>query len=276
MFRETRWYKWFGRTFAVLFCIYVLIPLAITAVMAFSDDNIVRFPIHQYSGRWFLEFADNSQWMDAAASSLRIALLTAFMSMILAVPAAYALSMMRSLRSWLQTFLLLPLFVPGVVLGISLAIGIGDMSIFGTRLYGSSFLVACAHTLWAMPLAITVLEPSFGTVDRSLIEAAGDLGASPVRAFFNVTLHLVLTGVVSAALFAFITSLNEFIMALFLTSRDNRTLPVLLWLSLRSSSSPQLAVASIVLAGSVFSTIGFAYAWYLYQRHRRRLASQGT
>ncbi|MCK9911567.1 ABC transporter permease subunit, partial [Microbacteriaceae bacterium K1510] len=92
------------------------------------------------------------------------------------------------------------------------------------------------HTLWALPLAITVLEPSFETMDHSLVEAAGDLGASPLRVFFDVTVPMTLTGIVSAALFAFITSMNEFIMALFLTTRDTQTLPVLLWLSLRSSA----------------------------------------
>ena len=264
---------WLGRAGVLLFCLYVLVPLVITAVMAFSDDNIIRFPIRGYSLRWFGEFAGNSQWVSAAMNSLKIASLTALMSMLLGIPAAYAIANSRTVRRWWRTFLLMPLFVPAVVLGISVAIGLGDISVFGTQLFGTSFLVACAHTLWALPLAVTVLEPSFESVDRSLVEAAGDLGASPVRAFFGVTLPLVLTGVVSGALFAFITSLNEFIMALFLTTRDTQTLPVLLWLSLRSSASPQLAVASIVLAGSVFTTIGLAYAWYVYRKRRRHLAS---
>jgi len=273
MVDQERITRWLGRGFVVLFSFYVLVPLAVTAVMAFSDDNIIRFPIRGYSGRWFDEFIHNSLWLNAAVTSLKIAAMTAVMSMLLALPAAYAIANSKQVRRWGQTMLLLPLFVPGVVLGIAVAIGLGDISVFGTKLYGSSFLVACAHTLWALPLAVTVLEPSFESIDRSLVEAAGDLGASPLRAFFTVTLPLVVTGVVSATLFAFITSLNEFVMALFLTTRDTQTLPVLLWLSLRSSASPQLAVASVVLAGSVFTTIGLAYAWYIYWRRRRHLAS---
>ena len=268
--------SWLDRGYVLLFSAYVLVPLAITGVMAFSDDNIIRFPVRGYSLRWFSEFASNQQWINAAINSLEIAAMTAAMSMALALPAAYALASSYRVRRLWQTVLLVPLFVPAAVLGISVAIGFGGVSLLGTQLYGSSFLVACAHTLWALPLAITVLEPSFSSIDRSVVEAAGDLGASPIRAFFSVTLPLVMTGVVSATLFAFITSLNEFIMALFLTTRDTQTLPVLLWLSLRSSASPQLAVASFVLAGSVFALIGLAYAWYVYWRRRRHLASMGA
>lgn len=254
------------RAFAFIFVLYVLLPLGVTAVMAFSDDNIIRFPIRGFSLRWFAEFFGNQRWLGAALNSLQIAGLTAVMSMVLAVPAAYALARRRGGRPVLQTLLLIPLFVPGVVLGIAVAIGLGGIEVFGGPLFGTRFLVACAHTLWALPLAVSVLEPAFQTLDRSLVEAAGDLGAPPLRAFFNVTLPLVLTGVVSAGLFAFITSMNEFIMALFLTTRDTQTLPVLLWLSLRSSASPLLAVAALVLAVAAFGTVGLGYLWFKVAR----------
>lgn len=264
---------WADRVFVLLFAAYVLIPLTITALMAFSDDNIIRFPIRGWSLRWFGEFFGNRQWLTAAGNSLKIAIMTAVLSILLAVPAAYGLSRSRRARNRLQTLLLLPLFVPAVVLGVSVAIGFGNVTVFGVSLYGSPLLVACAHTLWALPLAITVLEPSFTTLDRSLVEASGDLGASPLRGFFTVSLPLISTGLVSATLFAFITSLNEFIMALFLTTRDSQTLPVLLWLSLRSSATPQLAVAVTLLAASVFTAIGLAYAWYLFGRRRKHFTA---
>lgn len=85
-----------------------------------------------------------------------------------------------------------------------------------------------------------------------------------------MSLPLISTGLVSAALFAFITSLNEFIMALFLTTRDSQTLPVLLWLSLRSSASPQLAVAAILLVAAVFSALALGYFWFILWRRRSR------
>ncbi|MBS0235039.1 MAG: ABC transporter permease [Proteobacteria bacterium] len=265
---EERAFRYLHRTFAALFTLYVIVPIGITAVMAFSDDNVIRFPIRGFSVRWFGEFLKDQQWINAAWNSIEIALLTTVMSMALALPTAYALARSTRARPLLQTLMILPLFVPGVVLGISVAMGLGSVTLFGTELFGSKFLVACAHTLWALPLAITVLVPTFETLDQGLIEAAGDLGAPPLRAFFNVIVPVAMTGIVSAGLFAFITSLNEFIMALFLTTRDTQTLPVMLWLSLRSSASPQIAVASFVLAASVFSTVGLAYAWYALSRRR--------
>jgi ABC-type spermidine/putrescine transport system permease subunit II len=265
---EERAFRYLHRGFAALFTLYVLVPIGITAVMAFSDDNVIRFPIRGFSVRWFGEFLKDQQWINAAWNSLEIALMTTAMSMMLAIPTAYALAQGRRARPLLQTLMILPLFVPGVVLGISVAMGLGSVTLFGSELFGSKLLVACAHTLWALPLAITVLVPTFETLDKGLIEAAGDLGAPPLRAFFNVIVPVTMTGIVSAGLFAFITSLNEFIMALFLTTRDTQTLPVMLWLSLRSSASPQIAVASFVLAASVFSTVGLAYAWYALSRRK--------
>ena len=267
---EDRAFGYLHRAFAALFILYVVIPLGITAVMAFSDDNVIRFPIRGFSGRWFGQFFNDAQWINAAWNSLHIAILTAFMSMVLALPASYALANGKKARPVLQTLLILPLFVPGVVLGISVAMALGSVSLFGYDLFGSKFLVACAHTLWALPLAITVLVPTFETLDKSLMEAAGDLGAPPLKAFFNVIMPVAMTGIVSAGLFAFITSLNEFIMALFLTTRETQTLPVMLWLSLRSSATPQIAVASFVLAASVFTAVGLAYVWYGLSRRGKK------
>lgn len=265
---EERAFRYLHRTFAAFFTLYVLVPIGATAVVAFSNDNVIRFPIRGFSLRWFGAFFSDQQWINAAWNSLEIATLTTIMSLALALPTAYALAHGQRSRPLLQTLMIIPLFVPGLVLGIAVAMGLGSITIFGTELFGSKFLVSCAHTLWALPLAITVLVPTFETLDKSLIEAAGDLGAAPLRAFFNVIVPVAMTGIVSAALFSFITSLNEFIMALFLTTRETQTLPVMLWLSLRSSASPQIAVASFVLAASVFTTIAIAYAWYAMARRK--------
>ena len=125
------------------------------------------------------------------------------------------------------------------------------LHVFGVSLFGSPLLVILAHSLWAMPLVFLLMEAVFRTTDQRLVEAALDLGARPVRVFFEVVVPTCTTGIFSSALFAFVISLNEFVMALFLTDRDSQTLPVLMWLSLRSAATPALAVASMVLTGSV-------------------------
>src|SRR5690606_22594639 len=91
------------------------------------------------------------------------------------------------------------------------------------------------------------------------------LGGRPLRTFWEIVVPMVATGIVSSALFAFVISLNEFVMALFLTDRDTRTLPVLMWLSLRSAGTPRLAVAAVVLASTVLACLTIAMLWYVRQ-----------
>ena len=185
--------------------------------------------------------------------------------------------MCRATRAWaFQRFhipwrdawyilLLLPLFMPGVVLGLGVAIAFGGLSIGGFAFYGSRALVMLAHSLWAMPLVFMLMEATFRTVDHRIVEASYDLGGKPLRTFFEIVLPSVSTGIISSALFAFVVSLNEFVMALFLTTRDTQTLPVLMWLSLRSAGTPRLAVASVILAVAVFVSLSLIIVWYIRQ-----------
>jgi ABC-type spermidine/putrescine transport system permease subunit II len=110
-----------------------------------------------------------------------------------------------------------------------------------------------------------LMEATFRTVDHRILEASYDLGGRPIRTFFEIVMPLVSTGVISSALFAFVISLNEFVMALFLTNRDTQTLPVLMWLSLRSAGTPRLAVASVILALAVFACLTLIMLWYVRQ-----------
>jgi putative spermidine/putrescine transport system permease protein/spermidine/putrescine transport system permease protein len=160
---------------------------------------------------------------------------------------------------------MLPLFMPGVVLGLGVAIAFGGIKIAGFQLYGSRLLVMVAHSLWAMPLVFMLMEATFRTIDHRIVEASYDLGARPLRTFIEIVVPSVSTGIVSSALFAFVISLNEFVMALFLTDRDTQTLPVLMWLSLRSAGTPRLAVAAVILACAVFLCLTFIMLWYIRQ-----------
>jgi ABC-type spermidine/putrescine transport system permease subunit II len=152
-----------------------------------------------------------------------------------------------------------------VVLGLGVAIAFGGFSIGGYSVYGSRELVMIAHSLWAMPLVFMLMEATFKTVDYRVVEASYDLGGGPVRTFVEIVLPMVSTGVISSLLFSFVISLNEFVMALFLTDRDTQTLPVLMWLSLRSAGTPRLAVASVILALTVFACLTLIMVWYVRQ-----------
>jgi putative spermidine/putrescine transport system permease protein/spermidine/putrescine transport system permease protein len=249
-----------------LVAVYILIPILVTLSMSFNDAAMIRYPITTWSLKWYQDFFGSRQWMDALQNSIVIALGTMLISTVSGVLAAWAFERYRfAFREGLYVLILLPLFMPGVVLGLGVAIAFGGIEVFGQPIYGSRFLVMIAHSLWAMPLVFMLMEATFRTIDRRVVEASYDLGASPVRTFFEVVLPMVSTGLVSSALFSFVISLNEFVMALFLTTRDTQTLPVLMWLSLRSAGTPRLAVAAVVLAATVVACLMFIMVWYVRQ-----------
>lgn len=245
---------------------YIMVPIVVTAVMSFNGGTIIRFPITTWSLRWYQDFFSSPQWTGALLNSLIIAIGTMVISTAAGVLAAWAFERYRiPWRGFWYIVIMLPLFTPGVVLGLGVAIAFGGITIAGEPIYGSRGLVMLAHSLWAMPLVFMLMEATFRTIDHRTIEASYDLGGRPVRTFFEIVLPTVSTGIISSALFAFVISLNEFVMALFLTTRDSQTLPVLMWLSLRSAGSPRLAVAAVLLALAVYVCLTIVFLWYVRQ-----------
>jgi putative spermidine/putrescine transport system permease protein/spermidine/putrescine transport system permease protein len=258
------------RLLAIVFTIfiigYILVPIVVTLVMSFNDAAMIRFPITSWSAKWYYDFFGSTQWTDALTNSIVIALGTAVISTTSGVLCAWAFQ--RFSIPWRDAWyilIMLPLFMPGVVLGLGVAIAFGGLSIGDYALYGSRELVMISHSLWAMPLVFMLMESTFKTVDYRIVDASYDLGGGPVRTFIEIVLPMVSTGIISSLLFAFVISLNEFVMALFLTDRDTQTLPVLMWLSLRSAGTPRLAVASVILALTVFACLTIVMLWYVRQ-----------
>jgi putative spermidine/putrescine transport system permease protein/spermidine/putrescine transport system permease protein len=227
---------------------------------------MIRFPINDWSLKWYRDFFGSPQWTDALMNSIVIAAGTAVISTTSGILAAWAFERFHfPFKDLWYLLIMLPLFMPGVVLGLGVAIAFGGLQIGGYSIYGSRELVMIAHSLWAMPLVFMLMEATFRTIDYRVIEASYDLGARPARTFFEIVIPMVSTGIISSALFAFVISLNEFVMALFLTDRDTQTLPVLMWLSLRSAGTPRLAVASVILALTVFACLTLIMIWYIRQ-----------
>lgn len=220
----------------------LLAPLVVSVLVSFNPSEFIDLP-DRFSLRWYYEFFDDWQWMDSLKSTLTIALLTIAISLPLGLLAAIAFT--RFHLKWqgaLSMAIMLPLFVPPVILGLGSLTFHRSIGIWGTHLS-----VAAAHSLWAIPLVFVVMKATLSGVDRSLEEAAAGLGASPIRVFFEVTLPLVGTGVFVSVLFAFIISVNEFIMALFLGTADVKTLPVAIWPKIRYLLTPIVAAASSII-----------------------------
>jgi len=231
----------------------LLVPLVASMLVSFTPSEFIALP-DRISFRWYEQFFSDLQWMDALIDTLVIAGLTIAISFPIALLAAIAFT--RFYLRWravVNTAIMLPLFVPAVILGLGSLTFHRAIGIWGTHLS-----VAIAHSLWALPLVFIVLKTTLAGVDRSVEEAAAGLGANPLRVFLEVTLPLVAAGVFVAVLFAFIISVNEFIMSLFLATPDVRTLPVAIWPQIRYLLTPIVAAASSVIIVITLVMLGIA------------------
>lgn len=221
---------------------YLTCPLLFCLLVPVADSTTLETPFEagRLSARWYREFFADERWVAGLGNSLQIAALTVPLALVCGTTAAYAFERWRFRgRALLATAILTPLFVPPVVLGMqSLALHqrIG--------LWGTPLSIAVAHSLWATPLVFTVMRAALALVDPRLEEAARGLGASPLRAFGLITLPLIAPALVISVFFAFIISVNEFVMALFLATPRTQTLPTLIWPQVRYNLTPIVAAAS--------------------------------
>ena len=252
--------NWPLRIFGVFAVIFLLLPTVIIIPMSFSSGRTLKFPPPGYSTRWYENLVTSPQWTDAAISSIQIAILTAILATTLGTLAALALTRSEfPAKNFIQAIVLSPIIIPLVI------IAIGMFSVFVRwQIAGSMMALVVAHTVLAIPFVVVNVMASLRTLDRNLELAAANLGANPVRAFRFVTLPLIAPGVMAGALFAFITSWDEIVVAIFLTSPTLRTLPVVMWGQIRTEVDPTIAAAATIL--TVITTIIFTITTLLQTR----------
>jgi ABC-type spermidine/putrescine transport system permease subunit II len=224
----------------------LLLPLILSLLVAFTPGETIEVPSpDRWSLRWFERFFQDPIWKTGAVNSVLIALMTVGISLVAGVTAAIAFERHQfPAKKAINLFILMPLFVPPVVLGIQ---NLAWYQRLG--LWGSLLSIALAHALWATPLVFMVMRSALRGVDQRLEEAALGMGASPLRVFWQVTFPLIFPGILVSAFFAFIISLNEFIMALFLATPKTQTISTMIYPQLRYNLSPLVAAASTILLG---------------------------
>ena len=239
------------RAVVVVLFAFLVAPLGIVVVTAFDASGAVVFPPTGLSVRWFVELLASPVWLRSLANSLIIAGGTTLVSLVVGTTGALAVRRVDGrTRMALVGLAVVPLLVPGIIIGVTL---LTFFSRFG--LQQSYVALVLAHSLWATPLTFSVMQAAFSRFDWQLQEAALDLGASPLRAFVSVVAPEVRASLVVAGLVAFIVSLQEFVMALFLSGPDTRTVPVQAWNSLRQSLDPLVSVVSTILLVGVVALV---------------------
>ncbi len=229
--------------------IVVVIPLSFNAQDFFTfTPEMLRLDPDGYSLKHYRDFFSNADWQSSLWNSVRIAPVATLLSVGFGTLAAIGLSQPHvPARRAIMAILISPMIVP-------LIISAAGMYFFYSRLglQGSYWGVVLAHAALGIPFVIITVTATLVGFDRSLTRAAANMGADPVTTFFRVQMPLILPGVISGALFAFITSFDEVVVVLFVGSAGQKTLPWQMFLGLREQISPTiLAVATILVVISI-------------------------
>jgi spermidine/putrescine transport system permease protein len=234
--------------FAGLYLLVLYAPIVLLPLFAFNDGTVIAFPLQGFTLDWFAALLDTPALHDATLNSLIIAVSTAVFATTLGLFAARAATRYRfPLKGGIVGFIMLPLVLPEVIVAISLLVVLMQIGIDP-----GLWTIILGHTLISTPFAIAILQGSFSNMDNSLEEAAIDLGETRWGTFRLITLPLVTPGIVASLLICFTISLDEFIIAFFL-SGNAPTLPVYLWGQLRFPARLPvvMALGTILVALSV-------------------------
>ena len=255
--RAATWVLRFGwHLFGITIVAYLLVPLVLAFLVSLYPGRSIGLPTFStgLTAQWYVEFFNDDRWVAGLRNSLYVGVISTAISLVCGLSLALAVTRYRLPGDVVVgTVLMLPIFVPAVIIGmqsLSFSYQIG--------LWGTHLSIAIAHALWATPLVYMVLVSGLRRVSIELEEAAASLGANPWATFRLIVWPLIVPSVMAAAVIGYIISLNEFIMALFLGTPNTETLPKMIWPQIRHSVSPVVAAASSVLL--VITVIAIAIA----------------
>jgi putative spermidine/putrescine transport system permease protein len=251
---ETSWYYGFRFLCACIFLflitpILVIIPLSFNVEPYFTfTEGMLAFDPDAYSLRWYEDFVNNTQWTHSVKNSFIIAIASTILATVLGTLAALGLSKSHMpYRSLMMGLLISPMIVPLIISAAGMYFFYSNIGLDQTYLG-----IILAHTALGTPFVVITVTATLVGFDHSLTRASANLGANPRVTFFKVIMPLILPGVISGALFAFITSFDEVVVVLFLAGFDQRTIPRQMWSGIREQISPTiLAVATILVMISV-------------------------
>ena len=248
--------------FGGLVLLFLLGPIFIVIPMSFSDSTYLRFPPEVWSLRWYRAFFGSDEWLIATWVSFRAAFLTMLVATPLGIAAAYGLHFSHSRRAGaMRMALIMPLIIPIIILAVGafyLYVNIG--------LVNTTLGLVLAHSVLAMPFVLVTVNAGLQQFDINQEMVARSLGASRLKAFLTVTLPQIRNSVVAGALFAFIVSFDEVVIALFISSGPKSTITRRMFTSLRDQLDPTIAAISTMLIVTSVIVLGSAA---LLQRRKK-------
>lgn len=257
---------WPLRVWTWLVAVLLLAPTLVVIPMSFGASESFMFPPKEWSIRWYVNFFTSPEWMNSLWNSVQIGLFSAALATVVGVAAALGLDRTRFRgRAAVRGSLMSPQIVPGIVVAVAIYIAFLPMQLTGTLL---GFVVA--HAVVGIPFVLISVSTSLAGFDRMVETASASLGANPLTTFRKVTLPLLMPGVMSGFVFAFVSSFEEVVIALFLQSPDLRTLPVQMYNSITLQIDPTIAAASSLI---VVTTTAILLLAHLGTHRKKEMSS---
>tara|TARA_B100000902_G_scaffold21375_1_gene25705 strand:- start:367 stop:1170 length:804 start_codon:yes stop_codon:yes gene_type:complete len=233
--------------YGLLVIVFLYLPLISVGFASVSKARYLTFPIKRYSTKWYMKAMESETVYAIVTTSLKVAVIVTVISMIVAFFGALAFARYNwRYRGFFQKLILLPIFFPQTVLGLALLMWFNSIGIIPTW---KTAIVA--HLVWIAPIATLIVAIRAYSFDPSLEEAARDMGASTTTVLREITLPLLMPGIISAGLFAFLLSWGNFPLSLFTTGADS-TLPEWLYAKMVSGYSPLVPTLGILSVASSF------------------------
>jgi putrescine transport system permease protein len=252
--------SWFNVTSLTLGFAFLYLPMVLLVIYSFNSSKLVTVWAG-FSTKWYGELMQNEAFLDAALVTLKVAVASSTLATVLGTMAAYVLVRggRFSGRTLFSGMIYAPLVMPEVITGLSLL-----LLFIGIGLDRGVLTIVLAHTTFSMCYVSVVVSSRLVTFDRSLEEAALDLGCSPFDAFRLVTLPIIAPAVISGWLLAFTLSLDDLVIASFTTGPSSTTLPIKIWSAVRLGVSPEINALSTIMIGIV--TVGVVTASLVSKR----------
>ena len=255
---RTRIGNWLLGTNAALVFGFLYLPILVLIVFSFNDSRSVAL-FTGFSTQWYLSLAQNEELLDAARNSLLVGSITTIAATVIGTLTALAMERYRfRLRTTVDANLYLPIVIPEIVMGISLLLYFNQAlfpfleNAFGIRWTTGLHTITIAHIAFDIPFVYVIVRARLADFDRTLEEAAADLGADEWQTFKHVTLPLLMPGIIGGALMAFTLSLDDYLITAFTKGIREQTMPLYIYALVRRGVTPEInALSTILLLGSI-------------------------
>ncbi len=257
-------------TFAIAGFLFLYIPIVSLIIYSFNKSKLVTV-WGGWSTKWYGELLSDPQIMGAAWVSLKIGVISATLGTILGTMAAMVLTRFGRvrLRGLLTGMVTAPLIMPDVIIGLSLLLLFVAMeALIGWPAGRGVLTIVIAHTTFCMAYVAVVVQSRLVDMDDSIEEAAADLGARPLRVFFDITLPMIAPALISGWLLSFTLSLDDLVIASFVSGPGSSTLPMVIFSKVRLGVSPDINALATLIVLAV--AIGIGTSWFVMRRKEKK------